>query len=133
MTVKRKIKSKKQVDREREIEREEKKKEFENQYYNDKKEWEDLGLDSSRNFDSSKEVVKRQLDEWECQRLKTPSGKYRDTYKIVSTYQQKFVEYVCQCCPHIIEELREFTPYFDELFGEQKNKYIDMRSVVENE
>lgn len=124
--MKRKIKSKKQLDRERKLKREEKKKEFERQYYVEKKAWMESGLDSWYEFDSLEIYSEQKLNEWDSQQLKIPTGKYQDTEKIISTFQQKFVEYTRKLCPQVIEEIREFVPFFDSLFGEQKDKYLDI-------
>lgn len=122
--MKRIVKSQKQLSRE--LEREKKRKEFEVQYYNQQKFWQELGSDWGLPVDSLEEFVERKLDEWEQQQLKIPMGKYRDEEKVRSTYQKKFIEYTRQLCPQVIEELREFVPYFDKLFDEQKDKYIDV-------
>ena len=122
-------KSKKQLERERELVREEKKKEITELYYVRKKRWEELGLDLSCGpFRSLEEFVKKELDKWEDEQLKIPTGKYLDTKKVTSIYQQKFVEYIRQLCPQVIEELREFVPHFERLFGEKKEKYLDIFS-----
>jgi hypothetical protein len=122
--MKGRAKSKKQRDQERELLREEKKGEFETLYEERKKFFKEINW--FRPNDSLQEFVNKELDKWEQQQLKIPTGKYRDEKKDVSIYQQKFVEYTRQLCPQIIEELREFVPYFDRLFGEQKDKYIDI-------
>jgi hypothetical protein len=129
----RKDKSKKQREREHQLAREEKKKEFEKLYYAEKKRWKEIGFDSWYEFDSLEEFVAKKLDEWESRQLKIPSGKYQDEKRIVSNYQQKFAEYIRQLCPQVFEELRELVPYFDNLFGEQKNKYIDIFSNYKHE
>lgn len=129
----RRIKSKKQLDREREIEREEKKKEFEALYYVQRKVWKESGLDMWYEFDSLEEFVAKKMDGWESRQLKIPSGKYQDEERIISNYQQKFAEYVKQLCPEIFDELREFVPYFDNILGEQKDKYLDIFSSYKNE
>ena len=124
--MKRKTKSKKQLDRERELERNKKKAEFEKQYKKEKKEWEESGLASWHQFDSLKTFLEKKLNEWESSQLKVPTGRYQDEERIVSNYQQKFIYYVGQLCPNVIEELREFLPYLERLMGEQKDKYIDI-------
>ncbi len=131
--MKRKAKSKKQRELEREFEREGKKKEFQELYNAEKGFWKENGLDSWYEFDSLEEFVAKKLDEWERLQLQIPSGKYQDEKRIVSNYQQKFAEYVKQLCPEIFEELRELVPYFDKLFGEQKDKYIDIFSNYKDE
>lgn len=117
-------KSKRQIDQEYEIERDKKTKEFEAEYYRQK---EFLARDEIFNWSplpTLEQFVEEKLKAWDDEQLKIPSGKYQDKKKTASTYQQKFVEYVRQLCPQVFEELREFTPYFERLFGEQKDKYI---------
>ncbi len=112
--------------RELELKREEKRKEFEKQYHEKKERWEKYGLDSLYELDFLESFIGKKLDEWDSQQLKVPTGKYQDRKKILSTHQQKFVEYIQQLCPSVIEELRAFVPLFDKLFGENKDKYIDI-------
>lgn len=122
--MKKSSKSKRQIAKEYQLERGKKKKEFEAKYY---RQTEFLTQDEIFNWSSLptlEQFVEEKLNEWDYEQLKIPSGKYQDKKKIASTYQQKFVEYMRELCPQVIEELREFTPYFERLFGEQKDKYI---------
>lgn len=70
--------------------------------------------------------IGRNREEWERQQPLIISGKYNDKAKIKAFYKQKFVEYIRQLCPEVIEELRAFVPLFDELFGEDKDKYLSL-------
>jgi hypothetical protein len=125
--MKKRSKSKKQLEREHQLRREEKTREFTEQFYVREKRWKELGLELSwRPFSSLEEFLKKELDKWEGEQLKIPTGKFRDTKKIVSTYQQKFLDCTRQLCPEVIEELQEFVPLFERLMGEQKDKYLNI-------
>jgi hypothetical protein len=121
--MKRSEKSAKQLNQARDLEREKKKKEFENEYYEVKKIYEARGFNLRHEFETLDEYLERKLYEWERQQPKIVTGKYQDRLKIVAAYQQKFVEFTRQLCPEVIEELRAFVPYFDNLFGENKDRY----------
>lgn len=93
-------------------------------YITRKKDWKESGVDSWYEFDSFEEFVEKKLNKWDEQQLKIPTGKYQDRQKVISNYQQKFVEYIRQLCPKVIKELREFVPYFDSLLGRKKKNTL---------
>lgn len=84
-------------------------------------------------YNTLEEFVEKKLEEGKSQQIEIPTGKYRDEKRIVSTYQQKFVEYIRQLSPQVIEELREFVPYFDALLGGQKANYINIFARYKSE
>ncbi len=64
------------------------------------------------------EWISSQLDEWDEQQIKIPTGRYKDSLKIKSLYQQRFTGYLIDSRPGIVEELKDFVPYFKNLFAQ---------------
>ncbi len=131
MKIIRNKKTRKQHEQERELWRQKRRKELEAEHREREKFWKELGADWGYLSEPLEEFVSRKLKDEESKLPKFLSGKYRDREKIISTYQQKFVEYIRECCPKVIEELREFVPYFERLFGEHKHKYIELFDLRE--
>jgi len=119
---------------------EEKKRELEDQYPLEKEKWEKpsnlaeqlLGVELPP-FLSKDEFVTKGLEEWERNQSKTVSGKYQDQVKTNSIYQKKFVEFTRDLCPKVIEELKEFVPDFDKVFGQEKERYAWVIDAQSNE
>lgn len=123
----------KQITLERERQLAEKRKEFEAEYYDTKKLWEKIGFDKEFPLEPLEKHIESKSKEWLENQLKIPSGIYQDLNKICSEYQQKFMEYTCKLCPAMIEELRQFTSLFDELFGEKREKYSEIFNFYRQE
>lgn len=68
--------------------------------------------------------VNRKLEEWDRAQLKVPSGKYQDRSKIDSEYQRHFAKFIQECRPEVFEKLRPLTHYFDELFADDREKFL---------
>ncbi len=122
-------KSSKQLRLQREKNRNKKKLEFEQQYPSVKKLYEEKGFDSMFPFDTLEEFIERELEKWEIQQPQLPliiSGKYNDQEKIVTTYQQRFVDFIGEFCPDVIKELKELLPCFDMFWGETINGYSSL-------
>ncbi len=125
-------KTTKQLLRERELQRLAKKKEFEAQYLEEKiKSKKSVNSQSSElfystSFSSKEHFVKSMLSYWDIEQPAIISGKYQDWNKFVSIYQQNFIEFTRQSYPNVIEELRAFTPFFNQLFGENQNNYMSI-------
>ncbi len=131
MKIIRNKKTKKQHERELELELQEKRKEFEAKHREQEEFWKKLGVEWNYLSEPKEEFVSRELEEWKSRQPKFTTGKYQDRKKFDATYQQKFVEYIRECSPQVIEKLREFVPKFDRLFGEQKRKYIKLFDLRE--
>lgn len=101
----------------------EKRKAAEAQYHVEFAAWKECGLQEHFPFEALEEWVERECEEWQEAQLNVPFGKYEDWKKIVAEYQQRFIQYICELCPNVFDELRQFVSLFDELFGEDKEKY----------
>lgn len=126
-------KSRKQLNQKHELKIEAKRKEFEAEYYQDKELSDKLGLDLWELYGSLEEFFEFKLNEWESEHPKIVIGKYQDREKRVVCYHEKFIEFIRQCRPQVIEELREFVPYFDKLFAGDRYKYdyfFDRKKVI---
>lgn len=120
----RKKKSAKQLLREQQAAREVRQAEVDAEYELMAKNWRDAGLEHTSPVPEKDEWIGRKQEEWERQQPLIITGKYNDKEKIDANYKQNFVEYIRRLCPEVIEELRAFVPFFDELFGENKDKYL---------
>ena len=119
-----KKKSAKQLFSERETALEKRNTEIEAEYASMVTNWKKDGLEQYFSIPEKEDWVRRELEKWVRQQRLIISGKYQDRKKIVSEYHQKFVEFIRQLCPKIIEELKTFVPLFDKLFGENKDNYV---------
>lgn len=128
--MKKKVKSASKILKENEKFRVLKRIELEKKYNKDKKENEQLWRRYVGNtpapFPSKEAYVNEGLEEFDFLKKLVVTGRYRDPKKTVATYQQKFVEFTCQLCPAVIEELRAFVPLFDSLFGKYRDKYTQL-------
>jgi hypothetical protein len=97
-------------------------KEFEAEYFEDQKRWKEYGFDEAFPLDPLEKFIERKCKEWEENQIHNPTGMYHDEKKILSHYQQRFIEFICQLCPKVFEELRQFVSTFNELFINDKEK-----------
>lgn len=75
-------------------------------------------------FPGDKEsFIARKLAEWENEQVIVPTGRYQDDEKICAEYQMHFIKYVQECCPEVLDELRDSVPDFRTLFGEDRDKF----------
>lgn len=121
-----KKKSTKQLLSERATALRKRKTEIEAEYASMVTNWKKDGWEQYFSIPEKEDWMRRKLKESESQQPLIISGKYQDREKIVSEYHQKFVEFIRQLSPNIIEELKTFVPLFDKLFGESKENYISL-------
>jgi hypothetical protein len=123
-----KKKSTKQLIEERNEARKEKLQELRNEYKPYKRERNKLnkwwfGVSGESGFFSIQtqdQFINNGLSKWEFAQPVIVSGSYQDYKKSQAIFQQKFMDFKRQCCPWIIDELKETIPYFDKLFGNDK-------------
>ncbi len=118
-------KSKKQRDLERQAARDDQRSQFEVECRSIKEASIELGLDSRFEFNVN-ECVETKLREWDAAQLQNPTGRYRDENKLRSDYQQAFTNYICSEFPYVIEELRELTSLFEQIWPENPELYIEI-------
>lgn len=121
-----KQKTPKQLKAEQEAARKEKIIEIDAEYASLVNDWTKEKLEEVFSFPSEEEWKRRKIEEWDSQQPLIISGKYQDRGKIIAERQQKFVEFIRLLCPEVIEELKNFTPLFDKVFGENKNNYVTL-------
>ena len=120
-------KSVKKLLEEREIAREIRKKELEAEYDEQENIARNHGVESLRLFQKLKPTKKwyidRGLEKWDEEEPVIVMGRFQNNIKALSTFQQRFIDCVRTCFPSVIEDLKEFVPYFDRFFGENRNVY----------
>jgi hypothetical protein len=120
-------KSVKKILEEREIAREIRKKELEAEYDEQENIARNHGAESLRLFQKLKPTKKwyidRGLEKWDDEEPVIVMGRFQDNIKALSTFQQRFIDCVRTCFPSVIEDLKEFVPFFDRFFGENRNVY----------
>lgn len=75
---------------------------------------------------SKEEWLKREVAKIEAVKPKIPAYKVQDPNAKVLNYRQKFVELAKQIQPHIIEDLKELSPFFNILFANESKKYYEI-------
>lgn len=122
-----KRKTAKELLQERKVARVQKKKELGTEYDKRKKGAEELGTGwlklFGRNERNKKTFVELGLKEWDARQPLIISGKYLDEKKTRSIFQQKFISYVRDTFPEVIEELRNFVADFDAVFAADRDLY----------
>lgn len=115
-------KSKKLQAKELAAQLQEKRAEFESLCIQEEKFWVEYGFDKRFPFDRD-ECVERKLKEWKQTLRRVPTGKYQDPAQVRAEYQQKFIWQIQQLAPHVLEELRNLVPLFQDFFGSHGDKY----------
>jgi len=121
-------KSVRKVVEERDIAREIRKQELAAEYDEQEDTARSHGAESLRLFRQLKPTkewfIDRGLEKWDEEQPVIVTGRFQDNIKVLSTFQQRFMDCVRTCFPHVIEELKEFVSYFDRFFGENRKAYV---------
>jgi hypothetical protein len=109
-------------------ERKQKKKEL-SEYYNKLvKRWEEMGWERHSPLRTQAEYVAYELKKFEETQLKIPTGKYKDEDYVGFEYREKFFEFIILECPEVIDELRELSSIYKEVFTDDEFAFLNINN-----